>query len=99
MTRVYDEFGSDESQSSNNDSGTSTALLERPEVDTNEQEKLDDGYADRFAHYVRADRLERARLTGRAVVALCGKVWVPRHDASDYPVCKACKKLYDEMMR
>lgn len=87
-----------DSQSSNPDSGsgTSTSVLERPEVD--EDARLDDGgNADRFAHYVSKDRVEESRLTGRPVVALCGKVWIPRHEANDYPVCPECKRIYDEM--
>ena len=45
------------------------------------------------------DRIAESRMTGRPVVALCGKIWVPKHDPSKYPVCPDCKRLYDEMMR
>ena len=37
-------------------------------------------------------------MTGRPVVALCGKVWVPKRDPSQFPVCPDCKRIYDEMM-
>lgn len=87
-----------DSQSANPDSGsgTSTSVLERPEI--NEDARLDDGgNADRFAHYVSKDRVEESRLTGRPVVALCGKVWIPRHEANDYPVCPECKRIYEEI--
>lgn len=87
-----------DSQSANPDSGsgTSTSVLERPEVD--EDARLDDGgNADRFAHYVSKDRIDESRLTGRPVVALCGKVWIPRHEANDYPVCPECKKIYEQL--
>ena len=68
-------FGSDDPVSplSNPDAGTGTAVLERPEEET----KLDDGGngdADRFAHYVSRDRIAESKMTGRPVVALCGKV-------------------------
>lgn len=85
-------------QSANPDSGsgTSTSVLERPEVD--EDARLDDGgNADRFAHYVSKDKIDESRLTGRPVVALCGKVWIPRHEANDYPVCPECKRIYEEL--
>ena len=36
------------------------------------------GDADRFAHYVSRDRIAESKMTGRPVVALCGKVWVPK---------------------
>lgn len=72
-------------------------VLERPEEET----KLDDGGngdADRFAHYVSRDRIAESKMTGRPVVALCGKVWVPKRDPTHYPVCPDCKRIYDEMM-
>ena len=78
------------------DEGTGTAVLERPE--TREQSDMtDNGDADRFAHYVSKDRIQESKLTGRPVVALCGKVWVPKHDPSQYPVCPDCKRIYHEM--
>ena len=43
-------------------------------------------------------RIAESRATGRPVVALCGKVWVPKHDPSKYPVCPDCKRIYEEMM-
>ncbi|KFI63225.1 DUF3039 domain-containing protein [Bifidobacterium cuniculi] len=77
------------------DFSTGTSVLERPQEDT--QAKRDDGGdADRFAHYVSRERIEESRLTGRPVVALCGKVWVPRRNPKDYPVCPECKKIYEE---
>lgn len=86
------------SQSSNpdSDSGTSTSVLERPKVE--EDARLDDGgNADRFAHYVSKDKVEESRLTGRPVIALCGKVWIPRREANDYPVCPECKRIYEQI--
>ncbi|RSX53487.1 hypothetical protein D2E25_0810 [Bifidobacterium goeldii] len=82
---------------SNPDHSSGTAVLERPE--TKEQtNRSDDGDADRFAHYVSRERIAESKLTGRPVVALCGKVWVPKHDPSQYPVCPDCKRIYEEMM-
>lgn len=56
-----------------------------------------DGEQDRFSHYVRRDRANISAVTGQAVVALCGKVWVPTRDAKKYPVCPRCKALKDEV--
>lgn len=50
-------------------------------------------------HYVSRDRIAESKLTGRPVVALCGKIWVPKHDPSQYPVCPDCKRIYEEMMK
>ncbi|WEV73146.1 DUF3039 domain-containing protein [Bifidobacterium sp. ESL0790] len=79
------------------DSGAGTAMLERPE--TKEEAKRDDGGdADRFAHYVSKRKKLESQMTGRPVVALCGKVWVPKHDGKKYPVCPDCKRIHEEMM-
>lgn len=72
--------------------GVGTAVLEREEL-----QSTDDGDADRFAHYVRKDKIAAAAVTGRPVVALCGKVWTPGRDPSKYPVCPTCKSIYEEM--
>ncbi|PHP52291.1 DUF3039 domain-containing protein [Actinomyces ruminis] len=69
-----------------------TAVLEREEL-----KSTDDGDADRFAHYVRKDKIAAAAATGRPVVALCGKVWTPGRDPSKYPVCPTCKEIYEQM--
>lgn len=69
-----------------------TAVLEREEL-----QSTDDGDADRFAHYVRKDRIAAAATTGRPVVALCGKVWTPGRDPSKYPVCPTCKQIYEQL--
>jgi Protein of unknown function (DUF3039) len=50
----------------------------------------DDGDHDRFAHYCRKSDITRALVTGEAIVALCGKKWVPTRDPSGYPICPTC---------
>jgi hypothetical protein len=71
----------------------STAVLDRQ---LQEQERTtDDGDHDRFAHYVRKDKVTQAALGGTPVIALCGKVWVPGRDPQKYPVCPQCKEIYD----
>lgn len=71
--------------------GSSTALLEKEET----SEDSADG--DRYAHYVRKDRIARSAGSGRPVVALCGKIWTPRRDPSKYPVCPECKEIYSKL--
>jgi hypothetical protein len=60
---------------------------------------LDPGDHERFAHYVRKDKIISSALTGKPVVALCGKVWVPGRDPSKFPICPACKALFDSLTR
>ncbi|MFC7456436.1 DUF3039 domain-containing protein [Brachybacterium sp. GCM10030267] len=73
----------------------STAVLDRQ---LQEQEQTtDDGDHDRFAHYVRKDKITQAALDGTPVIALCGKVWVPGRSPDKYPVCPECKEIYEGM--
>ena len=70
-----------------------TDLLTRPEVED------DEGSHDRFAHYIKKDKVVESAVTGNAVRALCGKKWVPSRDPEKYPICPACKAIYDTLVR
>ncbi|MDN5598966.1 MAG: DUF3039 domain-containing protein [Brachybacterium sp.] len=70
-----------------------TAVLDRQLQE--QDQKTDDGDHDRFAHYVRKEKITQAALGGSPVIALCGKVWVPGRDPEKYPVCTECKEIYD----
>src|SRR3954452_21337599 len=71
------------------DQGTSTSVLERTE--TNEQ--VEPGDHERFAHYVRKEKILDSALSGKPVIALCGKVWVPGRDPNKFPVCSIDKEI------
>ncbi len=71
---------------------TQTAVLEREEVEHQLQEP---GDHERFAHYVRKEKILESALSGEPVTALCGKVWVPGRDPQKFPVCPICKEIYD----
>lgn len=75
----------------------STAVLDRQLQE--QEQRTDDGDHDRFAHYVRKDRITQAALGGTSVIALCGKVWVPGRDPEKYPVCPECKEIYDGLRK
>ncbi|MBF0687731.1 MAG: DUF3039 domain-containing protein [Cellulomonas sp.] len=68
-----------------------TSLLERTETD----EQVEPGDHERFAHYVRKEKIMESAMTGKPVIALCGKVWVPGRDPNKFPVCPICKEVYD----
>ncbi|CAB4883158.1 unannotated protein [freshwater metagenome] len=55
----------------------------------------DDGGHDRFAHYIKKEKIVESAVTGKAVKALCGKKWIPSRDPSRYPVCPACKEIFE----
>ena len=73
------------------DTGLGTLVEERPET------SLGDGDHERFAHYVKKDKIVESAVTGTPVIALCGKVWVPGRDPAKFPVCPDCKRIYEGM--
>jgi len=73
-------------------SESDTDLLTRPSLDENLQE--DDGGHDRFAHYVKKEKIVESAVTGKAVKALCGKKWTPSRDPEKYPICPTCKEIH-----
>ncbi len=73
--------------------GSTTGLLEREHV----EQEVEPGDHERFAHYVRKEKVLESALSGDPVVALCGKVWVPGRDPKKFPVCPACKEIYESL--
>ena len=71
--------------------GGGTGVLERELV----EQPVEPGDHERFAHYVRKEKILESAVTGEPVIALCGKVWVPGRDPSKFPVCPACKAIYE----
>lgn len=71
------------------------------ELDTKQDEKvvLDQGDHERFSHYVKKDKIVESAVMGSAVVALCGKVWVPTRDPQKFPVCPSCKEIYESLKK
>lgn len=65
--------------------------------DIRTEESLEEGGHDRFSHYARKDQLTEAMVMGTPLVALCGKVWVPSRDPNRYPVCPACKEIFESL--
>ena len=72
---------------------SSTALLERELV----EQPVEPGDHERFAHYVRKEKILESALGGTPVIALCGKVWLPNRNPDRFPVCPTCKEIYQGM--
>jgi hypothetical protein len=70
-----------------------TAVLDR-EVEATPRTSHGDGDHERFAHYVRKEKILESALSGDQVIALCGKVWIPGRDPNRFPVCPACKEIF-----
>lgn len=79
------------------DDAGGTDVLDRELQELLEQEQVEEGDHERFAHYVQKDKILESALTGKPVIALCGKVWVPNRDPEKFPVCPDCKKIYDQL--
>jgi hypothetical protein len=77
--------------------GGGTDLLEEELQQLLTDDQLEDGDHERFAHYVQKEKILESALSGKPVIALCGKVWVPGRDPEKFPVCPECKKIYDKL--
>ncbi|TWD13804.1 DUF3039 family protein [Marihabitans asiaticum] len=71
-----------------------TTLLERPETDVDPQLQ-EPGDHERFAHYVRKEKILESAMTGEPVIALCGKKWIPGRDPEKFPTCPECKEIWE----
>ena len=59
--------------------------------------KIDDGDHEKFSHYVKKDQIVESAVTGKPVIALCGKVWVPNRDPQKFPICPQCQEIYNKL--
>ncbi|MGL5830361.1 MAG: DUF3039 domain-containing protein [Angustibacter sp.] len=67
-------------------------MLER---ELTQEQSVEPGDHERFAHYVRKEKILESAFSGEPVKALCGKVWVPGRDPQRFPVCPMCKEIYE----
>jgi hypothetical protein len=79
--------------------GGGTGTLDRELEELLNQEQVEDGDHERFSHYVNKDKIMNSALSGRPVIALCGKVWTPGRDPQKFPVCPTCKEIYETMKK
>jgi hypothetical protein len=74
--------------------------INKPSVVNNPQvQNIEPGDHERYAHYVRKDKVVESAVMGNPVVALCGKVWIPSRDPEKFPVCPECKEIYELMKK
>ena len=74
-----------------------TDVLDRELEQLLEDELVDDGDHDKFAHYVRKEKIVESAVTGKPVRALCGKKWLPNANPDRFPICPDCKRIYEMM--
>ena len=74
-----------------------TDVLDRELEELLRSEQVEDGDHDRYSHYVKKDKILASALSGKPVIALCGKVWTPGRDPEKFPVCPTCKEIYEKL--
>jgi hypothetical protein len=79
--------------------GGGTTTLDRELEELIEQQQLDEGDHERYSHYVQKDKILKSAMSGKPVIALCGKVWTPGRDPQKFPVCPTCKEIYEGMKK
>jgi hypothetical protein len=79
--------------------GGGTDTLDRELDELLGQEQLEDGDHERFSHYVEKEKILTSALSGKPVIALCGKVWTPGRDPEKFPVCPTCKEIYENLKK
>jgi len=80
-------------------SGGGAATLDREVEQLTHQEPLAGDDHERSCHYGHTAWRLKSALTGRPVIALCGKVWTPGRDPQKFPVCPVCKEIYESMKK
>ena len=80
-----------------NETGGSLDVLDRELEKLLEDENLDEGDHDKFSHYVPKEKIVESAVTGRPVRALCGKKWLPNSNPERFPICPACKEIYEKL--
>ena len=80
-----------------NETGGSLDVLDRELEKLLEDENVDEGDHDKFSHYVPKDKIVESAVTGQPVRALCGKKWLPNSNPERFPICPACKDIYEKL--
>lgn len=68
-------------------------------LDEKTKDELDSGDHERFAHYVKKDKIVESAVSGKPVTALCGKRWIPNRDPKKFPICPTCKEIYSGLRK
>jgi hypothetical protein len=70
------------------------SVAEESDLQTDVERELDAGDHERFAHYVKKEKIVESAVSGKPVTALCGKRWIPSRDPNRFPICPTCKEIH-----
>ena len=78
---------------------TTTKTLVRTDLREDTSSTSDDG-TPKFFHYVKKDQIFDSAISGKVVVALCGKTFPVKKQAKPgSPVCPDCERIYKGLRR
>ena len=78
---------------------TTTKTLERTDLREDTSSTNDDG-TPKFFHSVKKDQIFDSAISGKVVVALCGKTFPVKKQAKPgSPVCPDCERIYKGLRR
>lgn len=52
----------------------------------------------RYAHYADSVSVTEGYITGKPVLAICGKLFVPSRDPKKFPICPICEKIMEALL-
>lgn len=68
-------------------------------IEETELEKTDaDTREPKFAHYADSASVTEGYVMGKAVMAICGKMFIPSRDPLKFPICPICKELAEVLL-
>ncbi len=70
----------------------------KTEIDQKTEDFLTESGEPRYAHYADSVSVTEGYITGKSVLALCGKLFVPSRDPKKFPVCPICKKIVEALL-
>jgi hypothetical protein len=70
-----------------------TSVIEDTRVD----EQVTENGKPKYAHYAEAVSVTEGYVLGKAVLALCGELFIPSRDPKKFPVCPICKEIVEAL--
>jgi hypothetical protein len=70
-----------------------SSVIEETELETTDA----DTGEPKFAHYADSVSVTEGYIMGKAVMAICGKMFVPTRDPNKFPICPICKELAEAL--
>jgi hypothetical protein len=70
-----------------------SSVIEETELETTDP----DTGEPKFAHYADSVSVTEGYIMGKAVMAICGKLFIPSRDPNKFPICPICKELAEAL--